>query len=313
MRKQISDQNLNWEAALRLSTHFQKMQEVSATTVKSYCPLRLDPVLEAQFSSLKSMNPLKELIDLIQPSSVSSESRSKSSDTFRSAIQSMITDSEADGNQLYNLLNLCDIYGFQKRRLYDVVNVLEVVGACKKVTSDSIRWIGISQVPETLRQLQVKYGTNKPSATLEQIFPSEKCVSITHLTSSLILFFFALRKKTLDIKQIGIFLSRQNGRYKTTLCKLYQISHILEAAGIVAKSQIPGEIAITQPYYQLVRFEKDEIPQKLFSINSLLVGEREFLKTDPAIEERRFEYLMIFQKLRTKYLGRDLDSDESDD
>jgi hypothetical protein len=43
---------------------------------------------------------------------------------------------------------------------------------------------------------------------------------------------------TLDIRQISRYLARQTGRRKSTLCKLYQIAHILEAAAVVIRSDV---------------------------------------------------------------------------
>jgi hypothetical protein len=64
----------------------------------------------------------------------------------------------------------------------------------------------------------------------------------------LILSFIAQGKQAMNIKKLAALLSRKNGRFRTTLCKLYQITHILEAVGIMEKSAVTGEVILRKEY-----------------------------------------------------------------
>lgn len=193
----------------------------------------------------------------------------KNSDCFRASIGSFVADAETKASAELIISQICCDYGFQKRRLYDVINVLETVGCCKKTSVDTIQWLGLSKVASTLTKLQRRAGVTDGSNTLDDIFPSERCISIAHMTSMFVMCFLVLKMETLDVKSIGMFLSRSNGRYKTTLCKLYQIAHILEAAGIIAKSVIPGEMTLEKRFFVTLDIkEKDDLNP--FSIQGLL-------------------------------------------
>jgi hypothetical protein len=105
-----------------------------------------------------------------------------------------------------------------------------------------------------------------------------------------LLCFLSLRKPTLFIKQVSRFLSRKSGRYKSTLCKLYQISHILEAAGILERSNIPGEITIISRFFAPIDINIPEEGVSPFAINSLLNREKP-------------EEMRILQKCRNDFLA----------
>ena len=232
--------------------------------------------------------------------------KAKNSDSFRNSIRNFIQYAESKETMAeYVISQMCSEFGFQKRRLYDVINVLEPVGICKKTSVDTIQWNGLHKVPQYLIRLQKKYRLNSPSTTLGDIFSlsDDKCISISHLTVSFVLMFFALKQRSLEIKHIGAFLSKTNGRYKTTLCKLYQIAHILEAASIIEKSIVPGELTIAQEFYTPVNINEKSI-WKQNSIDPLRI---ESLLNRPSKDQeitakRRDEFLNVYEKFSMNLL-----------
>jgi hypothetical protein len=97
---------------------------------------------------------------------------------------------------------------------------------------------------------------------------STTTVSISTLTVGFVLCFLALRMRTLDIKQVSRYLSHQTGRQKSRLCKLYQIAHILEAAGVITRSEVAGEIVIVEKFFAPVDLK--DPAKNPFAIESIL-------------------------------------------
>ena len=209
----------------------------------------------------------------------------KGTDSFRTSILMLIDALEREPRQTYLISQVCTRFNFQRRRFYDVVNVLEAAGCCHKSSVDSFIWLGINNIKQGLTKLAKDNSINDPEKTLDDIFLSEDSVTISKLTQNFLLTFITLNKTILDIKQISTFLSRNNGRFKTTLCKLYQISHILEVAGIIGKTMVPGEVSLSE------RFFPDSIsghvkPKfQMLSIESLLNGGKQSID----IYENRWE------------------------
>jgi hypothetical protein len=215
-------------------------------------------------------------------------------DSFRCSIRSFLQSAESSLPTNYPIPHLVTEFGFQKRRLYDVLSVLAAVGCCQKVSSDSVVWLGLWNVPRTLQSIQIECGADSPIATLDQVVESQSSVSISKLTVGFVLCFLAMRQQTLDIKHISRYLSRRTGRHKSTLCKLYQIAHILEAAGIIAKGTVPGQLAITPKFFCLVDLRIPDGPNP-FAIGAIL-NQKEAEK-EGIVQRRRNEFQAEFQRL----------------
>jgi hypothetical protein len=154
-------------------------------------------------------------------------------DSFHSSIQSLVRSAELKSPTEYLISFLLTEFCFQKRRIYDVMSVLSAIGCCQKISVESVFWAGLSKVPATLLNLQWDAGADVPTAPLEQIVQAQNDVSISPLTVGFLLCFLALRQATFNIRQISRYLCRKTGRLKSAQCKLYQIAHILEAAGVI--------------------------------------------------------------------------------
>jgi hypothetical protein len=188
-------------------------------------------------------------------------------DTFGTAIQAFVRVAESRPPGEYKISRLLTDFGFQKRRMYDVMSVLSAIGCLRKTSADSMFWQGLSAVPATLTKLQRDAGVDSPATPLDRIVGSHNNVSIFGLTVGFLLCFLSLRQPALDIKHITQYLCRRTGRHKTTLCKLYQIAHILESAGVFQRSDVPGQLEFVGTFFAPIDLQGDQNP---FAITSIL-------------------------------------------
>jgi hypothetical protein len=225
------------------------------------------------------------------PRSADSDMRAPAIDTFRTSIQAFVGDAEAHLGSEYPMSHLLARFGFQKRRFYDVVCVLSAIGCCEKRSIDAVFWFGQSRIPTALHKLQMDAGAHLAASTLDSIIGSSDTVSISPLTNQLMLCFLVLQMATLDIRHISRYLSRHTRRYKSTLCKLYQITHILEAAGIIDRSEIPGQLTMTPRYFVPIDVESGRgapIGSCAYSIDALLNHSHSMIRD--AIQARRGDF-----------------------
>lgn len=187
----------------------------------------------------------------------------KTTDSFRNSISNLIHYAEMTPHRSYTMTDLCTQFKFQRRRLYDVVNVFVVLGLCQKTSVDTIVWLGRDNIQSTVTPLNENFTEDD----LASFHETDHVIQISNLTKSFALCFLVLKNNTLDIKRCAEILSKRNNRFKTTLCKLYQIAHILEAAGIFSKSTLPGEITFKSEF--IGSLKQDKIAMAL-SIKSLL-------------------------------------------
>ncbi|EAY11894.1 hypothetical protein TVAG_362740 [Trichomonas vaginalis G3] len=192
----------------------------------------------------------------------------KGTDNFRTSIIYLVDTLEREPKQNYTITQLCNRFGFQRRRFYDVVNVLESAGCCQKTNVDCFTWLGLKNVKNHLQNLNDEVNQKFAGADLNEIFYTGDSVTISNLTLQFLLSFIAFNRPNLDIKQISNFLSRNNNRFKTTLCKLYQISHILEVVGIISKTMVPGEVLLKEGFFPQIKVKESHDQLDLGSLLS---------------------------------------------
>ncbi|OHT08369.1 hypothetical protein TRFO_23212 [Tritrichomonas foetus] len=227
------------------------------------------------------------------------ESR-KYTDQFKTSIQSFIHNVEESGSKIVSVNKSCSKFGFQRRRFYDVLNVLEAIGVCNKLNAESVQWLGLSNIPSTLLMIQKTWRVDNTKSTLEDIFQTEQSIVISHLTRSFLMCYLVMQCQALDIKQVATFLSRSNQRYKTTLCKLYQIAHILEASGILHRTMVPCVMMLEQQYFAVLEcrsnYEYDSNPLALTN----LLNDHKSREFKEAVERRRVEFFVCYKRIETR-------------
>ena len=226
------------------------------------------------------------------PPQTPSKSQRNRSDTFKASIDLFAQMCSTDSDAIYFVQKTVGALGFHKRRFYDVVNVLDVLGVVRKLDSESFKWIGFDGIRERIFEICTLRGAFDLNKSLSDIIPSNDAISISKFTEYFLVCFMALDQRYLDIKEISAFLCRSNDRGKTSLCKLYQIAQILDAIGIITKTERTSELCINDEYFFSPRiYAKESFPEpSLYSMLSRPV-EQEFIPNDP-IFKRNIEYQM---------------------
>jgi hypothetical protein len=185
----------------------------------------------------------------------------------------------------------------QRRRLSDVLGVLSAIGCCERRSQVTLHWFGLSRIPSVLGALQLSAKANLPEATLDSIIGNHRRVAIASLTVQVVMCFLSLQLQTLDVRQISRYLSRASQRHKSTLCKVYQVVQILEAAEIVSRSEIPGQLTIAARFFNLVPITDSGpaiTPENLYSIKSLLAYPHESVKE--VLQSRRRDFFAAVER-----------------
>jgi hypothetical protein len=87
---------------------------------------------------------------------------------------------------------------------------------------------------------------------------------------ALILMFPALRTLEINLRELSAFFSRETKRFKTTLCKLYQITLILGALDIMERTAQPCEVTLKAPFTRIILDEDPAQGEEAFAIENLL-------------------------------------------
>ena len=168
------------------------------------------------------------------------------------------------------------------------MKILDGLKFILRINKRFVIWNGLSNIKPTFMKIAKAHKVFSNGVSLDQILPNEDCISIGKVTELFVLCFIALQTQYIDIKQVAHYLSRYNGRMKTTLCKLYQITHIFEAMDILTKTDTISEFKLNDKYFITPQIEKSGI-ESLLSIESLL--NRKTDTVQPTLFfSRRFEF-----------------------
>ena len=225
---------------------------------------------------------------------------------FRSSIIAFVNEVESNAktSQVFTISQLCSSFKLPRRRIYDVLNVFEAIGCMRKQNSDTIEWLGLLCVVSEFERLQELHCANSADVPISRIIPTEVCVSMGQLTVSLILCFLSLQLQTLGIKQVSYFISRNNNRYKTTLCKMYQIVHILDAIGIVRREARAGDITLDGQFYCVLPIQfRGKSKDEPLSLETLL--NRPVSDLDRIVKQRRLDFTMYAKQSQFRAMANE--------
>jgi hypothetical protein len=185
------------------------------------------------------------------------DSRPKTSKTrpnvsFDVIVQDLVADLRNCPHKTQTMAELHQRFQVKRRRLYDVMNILIVLGAAIRSNADEITWLSEDQILPCLIKQKCSMNILNLEIPLSILFPRDNCVSFTTLAMAVLMMFPAIGTERLNLRDISAFFSRDIQRYKTTICKLYQITVILSALGIIKKTENPCEVKIIPPYTDLL-------------------------------------------------------------
>lgn len=193
---------------------------------------------------------------------------SKQNDELKLAIRCLVSYFESSRDSSHSIADLSKRFRIKRRRLYDIINVFEAIGFCQKPDLDRVSWNGRQNLMTIIENLATDTKLYDGGKTVSELFPVSCSVGISSLSLSFLRLFYALGTNVLDIRIIGKFLSRDTNRYKSTLCKLYQISYILGAIDIILRNGNQAcEVTLHESFR---RFLKKPVVQDPLSLESLL-------------------------------------------
>jgi hypothetical protein len=171
-----------------------------------------------------------------------------SSEDLRTLIFRLVDELDQSPGSVFTVVILSRRFSIKVRRLYDIINVFTAIGCCQRTAGTGLAWSGLSQIPLFLRGVRRDREIDKPENTLARLFPIAGCVGIGNLATNFLLLFAALRTNHLDLRLVGNLFTVGSQRFRATLCKLYQVTFVLSAAGITSRTEHVCEVVLGAGY-----------------------------------------------------------------
>lgn len=206
-----------------------------------------------------------------RPSNVSGPGESRQH--IKTCVTAMMSHLECGVGRIYKMSALAREFKIERRRLYDVVNVFEAVECCEKLGVDEFRWLGQAEVIRSVSKIALNSKITDAKMRLDDIFPCPCSVGVFGVTHCLLTMIFAVNMPGLDLRVVSEFLARDTKRYKAARYKLYQISYVLAALGVLENGANMHEIVLTSEYARLLHVNKpDPDPMSLTALLNRVPG-----------------------------------------
>lgn len=212
---------------------------------------------------------------------------------FKNQLLRLIQYCDQNNSQFFKMTRLSTFLGFHKRRFYDAINILDAIGCCTRMDNDTFIWNGLSNVNTFISNLVEQNDVYSEKQELSSILPEQDVINLRIMTQQFILCFIALQYEQLNIKEVSNYISRNSDHFRTIVCKLYQITHVLTSVGIIDKTKKSGEYKLNE---SLIFPKSETYP---YSIPALLKHQVPWNYCSKSIEKRRMEY--------RKYQNKDLE------
>jgi hypothetical protein len=196
---------------------------------------------------------------------MSSPEANQANPKLSAAISSLIDELEASDPDSLSITDLSRRFAIKLRRLYDILNVFTALGCCRKSPNGGLTWTGRRHVTSFLREMRQLRGIDEPGKSLTELFPVALCVGMANLAANFLLLFSALRTDSLNLKGVCLLFTRGTAKYRSTLCKLYQIAFVLGAAQITTRTSHVCEVVLLRDYidFELAPNTVATLPERL--------------------------------------------------
>lgn len=170
--------------------------------------------------------------------------KTRRKDGFSDFITRFLKHYEGKNDQVIQINQLSNESGVEKRRLYDLMNVLVACGVCVKSSAHSYQWKGLGSLFGLLEKISVDIEVRALNEDLDQLFVIRDSPAIGTLVVNFLGIFIYFGISSLNIRDIALIMTTDEEKSKPILRRLYLVAFLLERIGILKHAQKVGECMI---------------------------------------------------------------------
>lgn len=164
---------------------------------------------------------------------------------FAHFVDQLIEKSEGKPNLPLQINKIATEYGVEKRRLYDLMNVLVACDVCRKTESHVYRWLSINNAQQAVRRISREIEERAIENGINTLFKLPESPAIGVMTAMFIGSFAFFSMTRINIRDISLLMASDARHYKPVLRRLYLVAFLLERVGLLKHVHKVGDYEIT--------------------------------------------------------------------
>ncbi|EAR84230.2 transcription factor e2f/dimerization partner (macronuclear) [Tetrahymena thermophila SB210] len=225
--------------------------------------------------------------------------REKSLEELSKKFLSLFLDKE---ESMLSLDKITNQLGVERRRIYDIINILESLKLVSRKGKNNYKWNGFQKIYETITQFDQKSLTKKEEQELTQE-PQKREKSLEMLSIGFLKLFLHW-KSTMTLEEAARKLSSKqidDHKIKTKIRRLYDIANVFKSLGLIKKTSLIetkkpafewiGIVGLDSFAYKIMREKKsgdEEQNCEEDSLNQSQQMSQQNSFTEPKLSKKRF-------------------------
>lgn len=201
------------------------------------------------------------------PTRESSESGPQKRNSFAAVIHDIMRSAE-ERNREISISYLTGERKYEKRRIYDLLNVLTAVGICTKSCSNTFHWNGFEHARDSLKEMgkELELMAFRDCALTNIQLPVAAHLGM--VVKHFLWIFLYFGQNTTNIHRSASILASEFVSQKKVLRRLYLVTQVLEHTGVVKHADMIGEYQVCYDVAEIMlevfreMHENNEFPQE---------------------------------------------------
>ena len=164
---------------------------------------------------------------------------------FSQFVDRLIQKNEKRPDQTIQINRLSFEHGIEKRRLYDLMNVLVACNICIKTDVHNYRWTSLGNARDTVQRISLELEFKSLETPVSDLFILPNSPPIGLMTTMFIGAFLFFNLASMNIRDISMLMASDAAHYKPILRRLYLVAFLLERLGLFKHNQKMGDYEIT--------------------------------------------------------------------
>lgn len=239
--------------------------------------------------------------------------------SFATIVKKIVKDCRESPSAPISVNKIVETENCEKRRLYDLFNVLSALGLCTKTMRKLYVWTGEAKMMGIIQQEYERVESQVFTEDIWDIFKMPESPPIGQLTIAIILIYLFFGTEEMTLKQICLIMTQKRSKMGRLLRRLYLAAFFLEQIGIISHAYHIGGYRLAIDTNEIISsafanmkaryvFPINSIASQLHTIDSSYINEIKSARRELLLHKMKASHITVMNK----FSAPTLQEEESD-